>query len=213
MLIFSSAPNPRSYRSASPLSAGDESTLTAIRSALSFRSNSSYPIQGGGIMVREDRETLQIMENGDVIYHASEPAASRYAVGDGSAGNTDVIEAAWRLADATLGSLCGSARLYLMGMDETQAGVEVRFGYSLDGAAVQLYEKGWCARFLIRSGKITDYTLHFRSYEETGEHTLVLRERQAAAALAALGSGRRELVLCYADGGGDTVEAGWIAGA
>ncbi|MBC5735252.1 hypothetical protein [Lawsonibacter hominis] len=213
VLIFSSAPNPRSYRSASPLSAGDESTLTAIRSALSFRSNSSYPIQGGGIMVREDRETLQIMENGDVIYHASEPAASRYAVGDGSAGNTDVIEAAWRLADATLGSLCGSARLYLMGMEETQAGVEVRFGYSLDGAAVQLYEKGWCARFLIRSGKITDYTLHFRSYEETGEHTLVLRERQAAAALAALGSGRRELVLCYADGGGDTVEAGWIAGA
>lgn len=133
--------------------------------------------------------------------------------GTGSAGNTDVIEAAWRLADATLGSLCGSARLYLMGMEETQAGVEVRFGYSLDGAAVQLYEKGWCARFLIRSGKITDYTLHFRSYEETGEHTLVLRERQAAAALAALGSGRRELVLCYADGGGDTVEAGWIAGA
>ena len=68
-----------------------------------------------------------------------------------------------------------------------------------------------CARFLIRSGAVTEYTMCLRTYTATGETTSILPERQAAAALAALDAQGRELTLCYEDNGGDTVRAGWIA--
>ena len=88
---------------------------------------------------------------------------------------------------------------------------EVCYGYSLSGAAVLLPEDGCAARFTVRNGQIIDYTLRFRRYEETAEHSLLLPERQAAAALEALSPEGRELVVFYTDNGGDTVEAGWAA--
>ena len=45
----------------------------------------------------------------------------------------------------------------------------------------------------------------------SADHSLLLRERQAAAALDALSPEGRELLLCYTDNGGDTVQAGWVA--
>ena len=50
-----------------------------------------------------------------------------------------------------------------------------------------------------------------RPIEDTGQTSLVLGERMAAAALEALDPEERELVLCYSDSGGDTVQAGWVA--
>ena len=88
---------------------------------------------------------------------------------------------------------------------------EVCYGYSLSGAAVLLPEDGCAARFTVRNGQIIDYTLRFRRYEETAEHSLLLPERQAAAALEALSPEGRELVVFYTDNGGDTVEADWAA--
>ena len=78
-------------------------------------------------------------------------------------------------------------------------------------SAVLLPEDGCAARFTVRNGQIIDYTLRFRRYEETAEHSLLLPERQAAAALEALSPEGRELVVFYTDNGGDTVEAGWAA--
>ena len=63
----------------------------------------------------------------------------------------------------------------------------------------------------MRNGQIIGYTLRFRRYEETAEHSLLLPERQAAAALEALSPEGRELVVFYTDNGGDTVEADWAA--
>lgn len=213
-VLLSAAPlSPRVYRGSNPLS-GDSAAVERVRQALSFRSQSDggYAVQGG-VRFREGRETLEILDKGTVTYHASEPAASRYALDEGSAaGLTEHVEAAWRLAEATVGSLCGEGRLYLMDVLESGRGTAIRLGYTLDGAAVELSGGGEAARFFIREGYITDYTLQFRCYEDTGSQSLVLRELQAAAALEALSPPGRELVLRYGDGGGETVEAGWVAG-
>ena len=66
------------------------------------------------------------------------------------------------------------------------------------------------AEFTVRGGQITDYTIRFRTYEATGETTLVLREQLAAAALSALDREGRELILCYEEIG-DLAQAGWVA--
>ena len=61
-------------------------------------------------------------------------------------------------------------------------------------------DSGCAARFTVRNGQIIDYTLRFRRYEETAEHSLLLPERQAAAALEALSPEGRELAICGSDG-------------
>ena len=50
-----------------------------------------------------------------------------------------------------------------------------------------------------------------RSYANSGSTSLVLPPRQGAAALLALGLEGEELLLAYADSGGDTVSALWAA--
>ena len=93
--------------------------------------------------------------------------------------------------------------------DEMKKAVEC--GYCLDGAAVQVYEEGCAARFLVQNGQIAEITLQARSYEETAESGLVLPRLQAMAAMEAAGLEGRELLLGYQDSGGGTVTAGWIA--
>jgi len=212
VLLLPSPPSPRIYRAGNPLSAGDGGALEQVQRALSFRpqTDSAYSVTGG-VRIREGKETLEILESGVVTYHAAEAGASRYALGEGL-GTSACVDAAWRLAEATVGSLCGSGQLYLMGTEENAGTTAVYLGYCLDGAAVRLSGDGYAAKFLIRGGAITDFTLYFRSYEDSGTRSLVLRELQAAAALEALSPQGRELLLCYTDSGGDTVEAGWVAG-
>lgn len=212
VLILPQPPAPSIYRSTNPLS-GDETKVDQVVRALSFRTQSSaeYPMPNG-TMIREGKETLQINDGGSIHYNASELEASRYAVGE-IEGAVGQIEMARKLAAETIGLWCGSARLYLMEYTAREDGsTVVRFGYSLDGAAVQLYSGGYSAQFTFREGRLTDYLLHFRAYEDSGEDRAVLPERQAAAALGALKPAEQELLLCYEDSGGDSTSAGWIAG-
>lgn len=211
-VLLSAAPlSPRVYEAGNPLL--EEDALDRVQRALSFRpqSDAGYQVQGG-LRYREGKETLEVLGRGVIAYHASEPAASRYSLGAGSApGRTACIEAAWRLAEATVGSLSGAGRLCLLEARETANGAVVRLGYTLDGAAVALPDGAAAAQVVIQEGYITNYTLQFRSYTDTGERSLVLRELQAAAALEVQAPGG-ELALCYIDSGSESLEAGWVAG-
>lgn len=212
VLIPSSPPSPVVYRASNPLAGMDSASVAALQEALSFQapSDALYAIPGGA-RLRVGRETLEVGGDGTVTYHTSEDEPARYPVGEDCT-VTELVEFTRRLAADTVGRSCGAARLYLMGVDALADGsTEVRFGYSLNGSAVLLPEDGCAARFTVRSGQITDFTLRFRAYEATGEHSLLLPERQAAAALGALRPEGRELALCYTDSGGDTVQAGWAA--
>lgn len=215
VLILSTTPAPQIYRSSNPLGSVDDALLDTLQQAVSFRpqNNSVYPV-ANGIRVREGQETLLIGSDGTVVYDTAGDGAYRYPVQeDGGTGLPGWLEATWSLASGTVGSYCGSARLCLLGARSGDDGsLTVCYGYSLNGAAVVFPDGGCAAQFVIRNGQITDYTLRFRSYEETGKQSLVLPERQAAAALDALDPQGRKLTLCYTDTGADTVQAAWEAG-
>ena len=215
VLILPAAPAPKVYSSANPLSAMDSDLLETLQHDLSFTPQGSsevYSVQGGGVTIREGRETLTLGGDGTAIYHAPNPQASRYAIAgtEESATDTQLIEAARKLA-AAAEAQAGSARLYLIRLTHHEDGTaDVCFGYSLDGAAVCLPDGQPAAEFTIQDGQITDYTIRFRTYWETGEHSLVLQELQAAAAMSALKQDGRELVLCYEDNG-SRAQAVWTA--
>ena len=213
VLLSASTPSPAVFRASTPLSGTDTNAVSALQESLSFQvsSDAIYAIPGG-LRLRLGRETLEIGGDGTVTYHTSEELPTRYPVGEDGYTVTELVETTRRLAADTVGRTCGAARLYLVGVETGGDGaVTVSFGYSLNGAAVLLPEDGCAARFTVQDGQITDYTLRFREYEETAEHSLLLPERQAAAALDALSPEGRELLLCYTDNGGDTVQAGWVA--
>ena len=213
VLLSAATPSPAVYRASNPQSGTDAETVAGLQAELSFQapSDAVYAIPGG-LRMRLGRETLEIGGDGTVTYHTSEETPTRYPVGQGDYNLTELVETARRLAANTVGRSCGAAQLYLAGVETEEDGaVAVCFAYSLSGATVLLPEDGYAARFTVRDGQITDYTLRFRSYEETAERSILLPERQAAAALDALSPEGRELLLCYTDNGGDTVQAGWVA--
>ena len=213
VLLSAATPSPAVFRASTPLSGTDTNAVSALQESLSFQvsSDAIYAIPGG-LRLRLGRETLEIGGDGTVTYHTSEELPIRYPVGEDGCTVTELVETTRRLAADTVGRTCGAARLYLAGVETGEDGaVTVSFGYSLNGAAVLLPADGCAARFTVQDGQITDYTLRFREYEETAEHSLLLPERQAAAALDALSPEGRELLLCYTDNGGDTVQAGWVA--
>ena len=213
VLLSAATPSPAVFRASTPLSGTDTNAVSALQESLSFQvsSDAIYAIPGG-LRLRLGRETLEIGGDGTVTYHTSEELPTRYPVGEDGYTVTELVETTRRLAADTVGRTCGAARLYLAGVETGGDGaVTVSFGYSLNGAAVLLPEDGCAARFTVQDGQITDYTLRFREYEETAEHSLLLPERQAAAALDALSPEGRELLLCYTDNSGDTVQAGWVA--
>ena len=115
-----------------------------------------------------------------------------------------------------MGALGGDARnvgVYLVGITELEEGRwQVDYGYQLGGVPVRLGREGYAARFLISDGRVSDYTLLLRNYTATEEGEVLLPELQAAAAMASLDAGGKELLLVYEDDGtAETVRAGWIA--
>ena len=74
-----------------------------------------------------------------------------------------------------------------------------------------LLDRGYAARFLVSGGQVVQFSIHLRGYTANGSASLTLPPRQAAAALLARGLEGEELLLTYADSGGDTLTAGWSA--
>ena len=212
-LLMPGTPQPAVYQVYNPLSRGEG--LNSLLEALDFPASSSYTYQGtdGELVVRNGYDTLRVSAQGTVRYHTTEGEISRYPVASdtGGTGCYEAVEACRVLVSETLGTQCGAARLVLTHVERITGGWAVEFGYCLDGAAVQVYEEGCAARFLVQNGQIAEITLQARSYEETAESGLVLPRLQAMAAMEAAGLEGRELLLGYQDSGGGTVTAGWIA--
>ncbi len=202
------APAPAVFTAANP-AAGGQAALEELAAGLAFTINTNGVYYAGEWVARSGNDTLRLDSRGTVSYLAGEGGGEHFRTsGDGLFA---AVETCRRLAASALGSRCGQARLYLVSAGETETGWEVRFGYSLNGAPVQL-EEGRAAEFLVENGRVTQFTLRARSYTDSGETGAVLPVRQAAAALTAAGLAGEELLLAYTDSGGDTVRAGWAAG-
>ena len=60
-------------------------------------------------------------------------------------------------------------------------------------------------------GRVSSFTLCFRSYTDSGTTSVVLPQLQAMAAMEAKGHEGEELLLLYLDGKGQQVNASWAA--
>ncbi len=206
-LLSQEAPAPAVFTASNP-AAGGQAALEALASDLDFAINTNGVYYAGEWVARSGSDTLRLTSRGTVSYLAGEGESDRFRTSED--GLFGAVETCRRLAAAALGGRCGQARVYLVSAAETEGGWEVRFGYSLNGVPVQL-EEGCAAGFLVENGRVTQFTLRVRSYADSGERRAVLPIRQAAAALTAGGLSGEELLLVYADGGGETVSAGWAA--
>jgi len=181
-----------------------EEAVAAVLDALSYNGQDHAPVSGGEVYL--DGGDRLVVGSNTVTYRAAQQ--EKYYVGGGL---TAAVDGARALAESTLGTLCGEARLYLMSARAEEADLRVRFGYLLNGSAVDLGSEGWAAEFLVRDGYVTQFTLCFRSYTANGRQTLLLPIDKAAAMLPDLTDGLRELSIQYRDGGGDTVSPAWVA--
>lgn len=214
MMILGTSTQPAVYQVSTPLDLNEDRSRDDLQQALLFR---AQDYQVPGMWVAREEDTLRISADGRVTYEAG--GGMRYPVeqtGSGAMDVTDLLEVTQRLATDALNVWCNgssSARLALSGVTELEDGSwQVRYHYSLNGIPVLFSDGEDAAVFEAEDGHITGFTLRLRCYEDTGEHTPILRERQAAAALDALSQGEeRELMLSYEDTGGGQVEAAWIA--
>lgn len=175
-------------------------TLSGLLQALSFhpQTNPLYPVTGGWA-ITDGGETLRIDSQGQLTYRRSDRTAQRFPVGD------SVLDATRALAEATVGSLCGDARLYLRQVRQEGSATVVTYGYAYRGASIQTGEEGWCAQFTVRDSCIDSFTLVLRHYTaQESAPTLLLPQQQAAAALP--GSSGQTLELLYEDMAGQGQE-------
>ena len=184
--------------------------VETLLDALSFNSQNHAPGSDGEVYL-DGADRLVVQEGGTVTYRAAQgekyPVESR----DGVASAGQAADGARALAERALSALCGDARLYLLSAEEYGDGWRVRFGYRLDGCAVYLDGEGWAAEFIVRGGYITDFVLRVRSYAADDESVLLLPIDRAAVLLPDLTGEKRELVLRYRDGGGQTAVPRWEA--
>ncbi len=220
-LIGSDPPSAPVYRAEDPLggleSQEDVWALLAGLKGLGFQAQAGAPYQTGGgeWVVNDGQDQLRISGDGTISFYAGEEAEPRYRVlqAGETPTATELLDAVQPIAAGTVGTVCGDARIYLIGLEKLRdGGWAAEFGYSLDGAAVQLYGADFAARFILRDGAVKEYTLRFRRYTATGEEAALLPELQAAAAMTALERQGGELLLRYEDNGGESVSPFWTAG-
>ncbi len=196
------------YSAATPIvPGGDQSSLL---DALDYTGR-NHALVSGGELYLDGNDRLRILTGGQVVYDAA--AAGKYPVAVDGAEMTvaEAIETARRMAESTIGAHCGGAELYLMSAAETDRGWQIRFGYRLDGSLVWLYDEGWAAEFYVRENCVMEFTLWFRSYQNSGTQALLLSAEQTALMVPSLTEGRRELTIQYWDQGEDTVAPAWVA--
>ena len=207
-LLLTAKPQPVIYRAENPL-VSDDARIAELLKALSFQSrgNELDPLIGG--LQVEGNDSLRLQENGMLSFHTLGDTEFRFLLSENT--RQGALDYTQELANATVGKWCEGAGLCLAGVQESADGLEILYQYCLDGIPVELPGETAAARFAVRNGAVTDFTLYFRAYSPTDEVTRILPERQAAAALGSDAGEENELTLIYQDGGGETVSAGWIA--
>lgn len=198
-ILLDQPPTTTVYTAANPVASWGEAERTALLDALDFntRALTIYESADGTVM-QEGSDTLRIQEEGKIIYHASDSSQARFQAL--SQREKDLQIKAEEVLDLVTAGQLGEGRMFCQSIetleDET---VELTFCYLLDGAQVQLGEEGWGAQFVFSDSALTSFTICLRTYTATDRTQRALPERQAAAAVTALGQTGKELQLCYRD--------------
>ena len=210
VMIMDSLPELSVYEVQNPLEGLSDAQRDELLQTLRFNPKAVSVYQGAnGQAIREGGDTLRLFQNGTLSYHSTDTAQTRYQTQDTNA--TALVEEAQDLLADVLSNQTGEGRIYLIGVETQEDGSQsVTFGYSLDGAPVQVYGQGFAAQFIFRNGYITDFTIHVRCYITTERKAAILPERLAAAGMESQGQEKKELLLSYMDlGSSSEVTVAW----
>lgn len=189
------------------VTASDSSRLL---SALGFNPNTQNRYRESDateVITESDGRTLRLSPDGSVLYQSGHtPALSIQTAGDIPT-LTEAAEEVRSLLDLLFSSTAGDAQLYLEQIQQSGAVTTLRFGRHVGGVPIR-FTDGACAALVTLNGNaVSSLELRLRQYTVTETESLLLPLRQA---LAIVDEGA-ELTLGYADGGGDTVNAAWLA--
>lgn len=212
-IISAQLPRMREYTASNPLEEGEELRLEQLLERLSFPPGITTIYETPeGRRARSGNDTLSISNDGVVTYSGT-AEEQRYPV-NGAEGVSPVfaaVDGASRLVRGALEPWQGEGRLYLADVElVSQDSWRVEFGYALNDTPVWTGQRGYAATVVVEQGYITRFELRLRTYAAQEQTTLLLPQRQAVAALEALGKSGSRLQLRYQDGA-DAVRVGWVA--
>ena len=207
-LLLADTPAPAVYAASNPESGGRASLEELIEDlSLAITSNGIYRGADDEWVARSETGTLRLSDRGVAVFETGEASTDRFLLSGGLYEQTEVCR---QLVHAAMEGKIGQGRLYLRDIVQTDGGMEVNFGLSVDGIPV-IPETGAAAQVVVQNGRIERMELHLRSYTRTESTSVLLPPRQAAAALRAEGLSGQEMLLSYSDTGGDLMEASWAA--
>lgn len=211
-IITAQTPAPKEYTASNPLPAEEEQRLELLLEALSFppEITTVYDTPEGR-RARSGNDTLSVSNGGLVTYYST-PQEQRYpvAAAEGTSPVFAAVDSATRLVYGVLDLWRGEARVYLAHVEPRgEDGWRMEYRYALNDTPVQVGQRGYAATVLVEQGCITEFELQLRTYTALEQTTLILPQRQAAAAMTELGKQGGQLQLCYQDNG-DTIRAGWV---
>lgn len=193
-LVLSSTPSVPCLHGETPFSVHEDGTpdetLRRILQLLSFhpQTNPLYAITGGW-GITDGSETLRVLGNA-ITYRRTDDNAPRFLA-------ERPLDATRMLAEATVGSTAGDARLYLHRVTTLGKTTTVTYAYAYRGAAIEQGSDGWCAQFTVEDGVIASFELRPRRYTVLeGQNVTLLPQEQAAAIVGTRGL---SLVILYED--------------
>ncbi len=86
----------------------------------------------------------------------------------------EIVEAANSLLHSLLASAAGDAELYVEGVEQTEDGILLRFGYQAGGVPIRFRDGQSAAEITVAGGVISDMTFRVRQYTVEGTASLLL---------------------------------------
>ena len=181
--------------------------------AFGFNSNTKerYTEADGTEVITEvdTNRSLHIQPNGEVVYRSGTEATLEISSQEEVPTDTEAVLGAAILLQQLTEDFSGEAELYLESIQQTGETTRLQFGYHIGGVPICFSDGGSAAQVTLSGRYLTSLTLRFRQYSSTNETSLLLPLRQTLAITAEHPGA--ELSVGYADSGGDTVSASWLA--
>lgn len=186
------------------------SDTTRLLASLGFNPNTQnryWESETTEVISESNGRTLRLSTDGTVVYQSGDdPTLSIQAAGE----VPSMVEAASEvrlLLSELLAPVMGDAQMYLEQIQQVGAATTLRFGYQAGGVPIRFADGGCAAHVTLSGTTVSSMELRIRQYTVTENDSLLLPLRQALA----IAAGGAELSIGYADSGGDTVSAAWLA--
>ena len=181
-----------------------------LLAGLGFNPNTKNRYTDNGTeVISESGRSLRLRPDGNITYQSGgdstlsiKAAGERPTIEESAAG-------VWALLNTLLAPTAGDEALYLTGIRQSGALTTLTFGYQVGGVPVRFSDGRNAAEVTLNGTAVSALSLYLRRYTQTESGTLLLPLRQALA-IADRCPGA-ELSIGYADHGGTSVEAGWLA--